>query len=186
MFAALAVAAVAADDPAVTSPEANAPALSAPNGAPAPTLSTIETAPPVLAFPPDAPKPDAPKASTPTAPFSPLVKPEPEEKPEDPNVLKLPKMVVKQKPRPRLTPEIMVTRKAYGEDLVRQKNTQLDQVLNKFTLPLFGTSAAERALDEHEREKRAQLNLDVLNLVKVLETTDPNEAKSLKEAASRP
>ncbi len=104
----------------------------------------------------------------------------------NPDVLELPKMVVKQKPRPRLTPEIMVTRKAFGEDLAKQKFSGLDQALNKFTLPLFGASIAERALEEHEREKKEQLAKDALNISKALESIDPAEAKSLKEAATRP
>ena len=88
--------------------------------------------------------------------------------------------------RPRLTPEIMVTRKAFGEDLAKQKFSGLDQALNKFTLPLFGASIAERALEEHEREKKEQLAKDALNISKALESIDPAEAKSLKEAATRP
>ncbi len=119
-------------------------------------------------------------------PFTPLVDAKSAEKPADPDVLELPKMVIKQKPRPRLTPEIMVTKKAFGEQLAKEKFSALDQALNKFTLPLFGTSLAERALEDHEREKKAQLAADALNISKALETIDPAEAKSLKEAATKP
>jgi hypothetical protein len=121
-----------------------------------------------------------------TIPFTPLANAKADDKPVDPGVLELPKMVVKQKPRPRLTPEIMVTRKAFGEQLVKEKMTGLDQALNKFTIPLFGAGIAERALEDHEREKKEQLALDVNTIAKALEQADPTEAKSLKDAAAKP
>jgi len=105
---------------------------------------------------------------------------------EDPDLLVLPTMQVKQKPRPRLNADIVYAPKDLGNLLAKQKFTQLDQALNKFTLPLFGQSLAQRALDEHEREKKQELTLDVLNLSKALEEADPAEAQSLKEAITRP
>ncbi len=126
-----------------------------------------------------------PPAAAP-APFTPLANGKVDDKPADPDVLELPKMVIKQKPRPRLTPEIMVTRQGFGEDLAKLKFSALDQALNKFTLPLFGTSVAERALEEHEREKKAQLAADTAVIAKAVEQIDPAEAKALKDAAARP
>ncbi|HEY8995268.1 MAG TPA: hypothetical protein VIM71_11440 [Lacunisphaera sp.] len=108
------------------------------------------------------------------------------DQPADPDVLELPKMTVKQKPRPRLNTDIVYTRQNLGDKLAKEKFTQLDRVLNSFTIPLFGAGMAERALEEHEREKKKELNLDVLNLSKALEQADPAEAKALKEAASKP
>jgi hypothetical protein len=104
----------------------------------------------------------------------------------DPEVLVLPKMTVKQKPRPRLNADIVYAPKDLGDMLARQKYTQLDQALNKFTLPLFGQSLAERALEEHQREKKQALTADVLNLSKALEQTDPAEAKALQKAVTMP
>ena len=144
-------------------------------------------APPAVT-PPVEPK-KADDAVTPPAaqvPFTPLASAKAGDKPADPDVLELPKMVVKQKPRPRLTPEIMVTKKAFGEDLAKQKFSGLDQALNKFTIPLFGSSLAARALEDYEREKRQQLASDTAVISKALETVDPAEAKSLKDAATKP
>jgi hypothetical protein len=104
----------------------------------------------------------------------------------NPDVLELPKMTVKQKPRPRLNADIVYTRQDLGDKLAKEKFSDLDRALNKFTLPLFGAGMAERALEEHEREKKEQLNLDVLNLSKALEQADPAEAKALKDAAVKP
>lgn len=116
----------------------------------------------------------------------PPVDPKKTDQPADPDILELPKMTVKQKPRPRLNADIVYTRQNLGDLLARQKFSELDQVLNKFTLPLFGAGIAERALEEHEREKKKELTADVLNLSKALEQTDPAEAKALKEAATKP
>jgi len=116
----------------------------------------------------------------------PAPEPKPADKPADPDVLELPKMVVKQKPRPRLTPDVVMTRQGLGDQLAKQKFSELDRVLNKFTLPLFGTGMAERALEDYEREKKQQLNQDVLTISKALETSDPSEAKALREAAAKP
>lgn len=153
------------------------------------TARAADTPAAPAATPPAEPVKAEPVAVTPPVtppPFSPLADPTKAEKPADPEVLELPKMVVKQKPRPKLTPEIMVTKKAFGEDLAKQKFSGLDQALNKFTLPLFGTSIADRALEEHEREKKAELASDTATMVKALEQVDPAEAKALKKDAARP
>lgn len=183
LFAAFSVTAFGEDKP--VPPALNPPAVSQSNSSNGPVAVTA----PPAATPSVEPKKAETTAVTPPAtlpvPFSPLAHPT-AENPSDPDVLELPKMVVKQKPRPRLTPEIMVTKKAFGEELAKQKFSALDQALNKFTLPLFGTSLAERALEDYEREKKEQLNADVQNIAKALETTDPEAAKSLRNAAARP
>lgn len=162
LFAALAVTALAEDTPAAPAPPAATPPVDAKKADPAVTPYVFQV------------------------PFTPLANAKADDKPVDPNVLELPKMVVKQKPRPRLTPEIMVTRKAFGEQLVKEKMTGLDQALNKFTIPLFGAGIAERALEDHEREKKEQLAKDTAVISKALESVDPIEAKSLKDAATKP
>lgn len=120
--------------------------------------------------------------------YEPAPPPEPKklDQPADPDVLELPKMTVKQKPRPRLNTDIVYTRHNLGDKLAKEKFSELDRVLNSFTIPLFGAGMAERALEEHEREKKKQLNLDVQNISNALEQSDPAEAKALKEAVSKP
>lgn len=106
--------------------------------------------------------------------------------PADGDILVLPTMRVKQKPRPRLNADIVYAPKDLGNLLAKQKFSQLDQALNKFTLPLFGQSIAERALEEHEREKKRSITADVLNIANAIEQADPTEAKSLKKAVTLP
>lgn len=157
------------------------PATPAPEPTPAATLPTPA--------PEKTPTP-RPASLLPGLPgYSPTPPPEPrkiDQPATDPDMLVLPTMTVKQKPRPRLNAEIVHAAKDHGNLLAKQKFSQLDQALNKFTLPLFGQSLAERALEEHQREKTQALTADVLNLSKALEEADPAEAKALKEAVTRP
>lgn len=105
--------------------------------------------------------------------------------PDNADVLVLPTLKVQQKPRPRLTPDLMATSAALAEDRLK-KSTQLDQALNKFTLPLFGVSAEERAREERERAKKQQLNSDVSAVANALDLSDPAAAKELRNAAAKP
>lgn len=172
---------------------------------PAPFLSLVLTALPLLAIAQEVPaqpaEVPAPVAAAPAEkpaakpnpvliPGLPTYNPPPAEtkaldQPADPDVLELPKMTVKQKPRPRLTPDVVFTKNAFGEDLAKKKFSSLDQTLNKFTLPLFGASLAQRALEEYEREKNEKMVSDVGTIATALEQTDPAEAKALREAVSK-
>lgn len=105
--------------------------------------------------------------------------------PDNPDVLVLPKMTVKQKPRPRLTPDMIATDKGLA-DLHAQKTTDLDRVLNKFTIPLFGVSAAERARQELEAKKKREMADEVSAISKVLDAAQPQEADALRAAAAKP
>jgi hypothetical protein len=179
LLTALCVTARADDTPVVP------PAATPPADATAPAKEIV----PAADLSAEAPAKAEAVAVTPPAaevPFTPLANGKVDDKPADPNVLELPKMTVKQKPRPRLAPEIMVTRQAFGEELAKKKFSGLDQALNKFTIPLFGSSLAERALEENEREKKAQLAADTAVIAKAVEQIDPAEAKALKEAATKP
>ena len=105
----------------------------------------------------------------------------------NPDVLELPKMKVQQKKRPRLTPEVVLTSKAFNEKLANEKLSTFDRAfLNRYTLPLFGASAADRAREEYEREKNVQMVDDVLHLAKISEAVDPAQAKALRDAVNKP
>ena len=59
-------------------------------------------------------------------------------------------------------------------------------VLNRYTLPLFGTSAADRAREEYERAKKDQMAADVQHLAQVAEAIDPAQAKAMRQAIDKP
>ena len=105
----------------------------------------------------------------------------------NPDVLELPKMTVKQRPRPRLGAIDILGPKAFNEELAKKNLSAFDRsFLNKFTLPLFGTSAAERAREEYNLAQKQQFLSDVLTIAKAAELTDPANAKALREAAAKP
>ena len=108
--------------------------------------------------------------------------------PADPEVLELPKMTVKQqpRPRPRLNDHTILGPKAFNDELMKKNLTGLDRALNKFTLPLFGTGAAERAREDYNIAQKRQFMDDVLTIAKAAEQTDPEAAKALREAAAKP
>jgi len=121
---------------------------------------------------------------TPPAPAKPPAAP-------NPDVLELPKMTVKQQPRPRvrLGDSVILGPKAFNEDLAKKNLSTLDRgVLNKFTLPswLGGVSAAERAREDYNIAQKQQFLSDVFTISKAVEQTDPAAAKSLREAAGKP
>jgi hypothetical protein len=111
-----------------------------------------------------------------------------ENTPADPEVLELPKMTVKQqpRPRPRLGDHTILGPKAFNDELMKKNFTGLDRALNKFTLPLFGAGAAERAREDYNIAQKRQFMDDVLTIAKAAEQTDPEAAKALREAAAKP
>jgi len=180
---------------------AGAVAASAADELPAPKISDKNTA----AVAPSAatsdkimaalPKYDPAPAAAPATPAEPKpgdpVKPvTPEDiaraaNPDNADMLVLPKMVVKQKPRPRLTPNTVLSKQDLGAAFAKQNYSQLDQALNKFTLPLFGTSLEARAYEDYQRQKKEQMQQDINSLAKAVEQTDPAEAKALRDAVSK-
>jgi len=145
-----------ADEPAAAAPTQPDPAKVSPQVTKEVTaaLPKFNPAPPVEAKPANAPNPD---------------------------VLELPKITVKQKPRPRLTPAVVIT--AQGE--AAKQMSALDRTLNSVTLPLFGQSYADRMRDEKERSKNEQMRKETLELAKTAEVTDPALAKTLRDAVNK-
>ena len=107
----------------------------------------------------------------------------------DPEVLELPKITVRQQPKPRvrLGEGTILGPKAFNEDLAKKNLSGFDRnFLNKFTLPLFGTSAADRAREDYNLAQKQQFQDDVSTIAKAAEQTDPAAAKALREAAAKP
>ena len=109
--------------------------------------------------------------------------------PTDPEVLELPKITVRQQPKPRvrLGEGTILGPKAFNEELAKKNLSAFDRnFLNKFTLPLFGTSATDRAREDYNLAQKQQLQDDVSTIAKAAEQTDPAAAKALREAAAKP
>lgn len=120
--------------------------------------------------------------------FSPPTGAKPATEP-NPDVFELPKMTVKQRPRPRLGQSDILGPKAFNEELAKKNLGAFDRsFLNKLTLPkwLGGVSAAERAREEYNIVQKRQFLSDVSTIAKAAELTDPANAKALREAAAKP
>ncbi len=106
--------------------------------------------------------------------------------PADAEVLELPKMTVKQqpRPRPRLGDHKILGPQAFNAELAKKMTTGFDRGLNKFSLG--GQSAAERAREDYNIQQKRQFLDDVLTISKAAEATDPANAKALREAAGKP
>ena len=110
--------------------------------------------------------------------------------PADPEVLELPKMTVKQQPRPRPrlnaidTQAVMLGPKAFNLELAKKMTTGLDRGLN--SLSLGGQSAAARAREDYNLARKRQFMDDVLTIAKAAEQTDPANAQALRAAAAKP
>lgn len=138
-------------------------------------------------YAPPAAEPEKPATTDPIT--APGVAPVDSAVPTDPEVLHLKKVTVTPRKRPRLSDDAIMTTKAYNDKLAKERLSSLDRnVLNKFTLPSWmgGVSAAERAREERNRELRTQTANDVFNLAKVVEVSDPEQAKVLRDAVNRP
>lgn len=102
----------------------------------------------------------------------------------NPDAIELPKITVRPKERPRLTPGIVITNKG-----LEDKVSPLDgKLLNRFTLPgwMGGQTAAERAREEQRRAEKQELTKDVDTIARALEATDPAQAKALRDAVAKP
>lgn len=117
--------------------------------------------------------------------FTPPAPPKPEPAP-NPDLLVLPKMTVTQKKRPRLGDQVMMTSPAFNDKLAKEMMSAFDRgFLNKYDW-LGPYSAAERAREEYDYQKKEELKADVFNLARVVEQEDPAKAKALRDAVSKP
>jgi hypothetical protein len=194
----LAASALAAEPPATPAPAEPTPAQAA---APAPTPAPAAASAPIPAV-------TAPAATVPAKPADSTAKPSPEvaqimaavlpkydtpptlsDKPlteVGADTIELPKVIVKQKKRPRLGEEVMLTTQAFNEKLAKEKTSSFDRdFLNKYNW-LGGATAAERAREEYDRAQRDQMIKDVAVLAKAIEQEDPAQAKALRDAANKP
>jgi hypothetical protein len=103
----------------------------------------------------------------------------------NPDVLVLPKVTVKPRPRPRLNDNTILGPEAFNEQLAKEKFNSFDRnFLNKFSI--FGMTPEQRAREEYDREKKAELQSDVEHMAQVREVVDPAQAKVLRDAAAKP
>jgi hypothetical protein len=160
---------------AQTAPQPTTPAprvSSAPPSAVQPATSPVLAPNAEKALPPAAPKrsramsPEVAAALAAAAPKYTAPQPKPEPKPEEQlvdmreidkpknTIIRLPKVIVQEPRPPVFTERAINTEKGLTDIAMRRYISDVDRALNRFTLPLFGTSAESRALAMYAEDER--------------------------------
>jgi hypothetical protein len=103
--------------------------------------------------------------------------------PADPDVLVLPKVVVKEKAPPRINPNDLLTARELDKKLAREfRNslTGLDALLNGFSIPLIGPSMAARGRAAYKAQRLKDLN----DFVGATKAADPKSATEMNKAVN--
>jgi hypothetical protein len=123
-------------------------------------------------FAPPAPKPPSgPVASAATT--------------DDPDVLKLPKFVIRQRRIPMSDPDVWLSERAIQHKAMSaylDSMTSLEWALNSWYIPLFSSPPSVRARQYYESRKLADEVGRLNTLIKLIGLTDPNEAAKLRDA----
>lgn len=119
----------------------------------------------------------APKYTPP--PAKPEPKPEEEQvdmrdvdKPKN-QIIRLPKYIVQEQKPVVFSERTIMTDKGLADIAVRRYISDMDRALNRFTLPLFGTSVEKRALTMYEEDERLKNMSDLRDAGLDAAKTDP-------------
>ena len=99
------------------------------------------------------------------------------------DLLILPKVIVNERPPPRVEPNDLITTKALDKKLARDfKNslTGLDAILNGFSIPLVSPSMKARGRSAYKARKRGELN----DFIRSTSAADATAGAKLKDAAN--
>jgi hypothetical protein len=103
--------------------------------------------------------------------------------PASSDLLVLPKVIVNERPPPRVEPNDLMTTKALDKKLARDfKNslTGLDAILNGFSIPLVGPSMKARGRAAYKARKRSELS----DLIRSTSAADARAGAKLNDAAN--
>jgi hypothetical protein len=120
----------------------------------------------------------------------PVVKPpsDPEESavpPSDPDILKLPKFVIREKRPPGNDPDVWLTERTVQQKAMvayKTSMTDLEWALNSWFIPLFSAPPSVRARQYYESRKLSAEIERLDAIIKTVGLTDPQEAARLKDA----
>jgi hypothetical protein len=131
----------------------------------------------------------APKFTPP--PPAPVAKPEEEEadlrevdKPKN-GIIRLPKFIVREPRPPMLTERAVNTKKGLADIAVRRYISEVDRALNGFTLPFFGASAEQRALEMYAEDERLKNMADLQDSVRMVNATNKAAGANVKREVDR-
>lgn len=183
-FAALVPLASAQNAPAATSP------ILAPRSAEeAPAPSTPKRTRPISSEVAAALAAASPKYTPP--PPKPEPKPEEEkvdlrdvDKPKN-GIVRLPKYIVQEPKPPVFTERAINTRKGLTDIAVRRYISDADRAMNRWTLPLFGTSAEQRALAMYAEDERLKNMADLADAANTASKSDAAAGSYIRREAQK-
>jgi hypothetical protein len=100
-------------------------------------------------------------------------------------IIRLPKFVVTEKPPPVLKEYVVSTKKGLAEIAMRKYLSETYRALNAFSLPLFGASAEERALQMYAEDQRLSNMSEVNDDVRMISATDKAAGAYVKREADK-
>lgn len=101
-------------------------------------------------------------------------------------IVRLPRYVIESNRSPVFEEKDIYTKKGLAELASKRYLTEFDRgVLNRYTIPLFGQSAEQRAMTQYYEDERIRKQHEAKDTVAVLQQVDPEAAKSLDNDVNR-
>ncbi len=100
-------------------------------------------------------------------------------------IIRLPKYIVVEPKSPVLTERAVNTSKGLTDIAVRRYISETDRALNRFTLPLFGTSTEARALAMYAEDERLKNLSDLNDAAKTVSKSDPAAGEYVRREAQK-
>lgn len=100
-------------------------------------------------------------------------------------IVRLPKFVVQEQRPPIFRERDIYTKQGLESLAMRRYLSETDRVLNRFTLPLFGISSAQRAMAMYEEDERLKNMSDVADHTNMVMKSDAAAGAKLKADAQQ-
>lgn len=128
-------------------------------------------------YDPNAPKPQARLDPSETAPTT---------DPSKATIIRLPEVIVNER-RNGIPNETVVLNKKGLEEMAYKRyiTSEIDRALNRFTLPLFGTSARERAVQMYREDERLRNMADLADMARIVSLTDAEAGTYVKKVSDQ-
>jgi hypothetical protein len=100
-------------------------------------------------------------------------------------IVRLPKYIVQEPKTPVLSERAITTDKGLADIAVRRYISEVDRALNRFTLPLFGTSMEARALQMYAEAERLKNMSDLADNANTVSKSDPAAGEYVRREAQK-
>ena len=100
-------------------------------------------------------------------------------------IIRLPKYIVQEPKSPVLTERAINTPKGIAEIAMRRYISEADRALNRFTLPLFGSSMEARAMAMYAEDERLKNMSELSDAAKAAGKSDPAAGEYVRREAQK-